>query len=180
MYCLLYCCCSITKSCLTLCNPMNCSMPGFPALQYLPELAQTHVHWVSDAIKPSHPLSPPSPLALSLSQHQVLFQSGSSLHQVAKVMELQHRSFQWIFRVDFLYDWLVWSPCCPRESQESSSTTVPKCQFKSTVGLGRTNFHINQCTTEQKGRLILSLLRFNSIRSPVPGWHSAAYVKQQK
>ena len=97
MYCLLYCCCSITKSCLTLCNPMNWSMPGFPALQYLPELAQTHVHWVSDTIKPSHPLSPPSPLALSLSQHQVLFQSGSSLHQVAKVMELQHRSFQWIF-----------------------------------------------------------------------------------
>ena len=58
MYCLLYCCCSITKSCLTLCNPMNWSMPGFPALQYLPELAQTHVHWVSDTILPSHPLSP--------------------------------------------------------------------------------------------------------------------------
>ena len=123
-------------------------------------------------------LSPPSPLALSLSQHQVLFQSVSSLYQVAKVMELQHRSFQWIFRVDFLYDWLVWSPCCPRESQESSSTTVPKCQLESIVCLGRTNFHINQCTAEQKGRLVLSLLKFNSIRSPVPGVHSAAYVKQ--
>ena len=123
-------------------------------------------------------LSPPSPLALSLSQHQVLFQSVSSLYQVAKVMELQHRSFQWIFRVDFLYDWLVWSPCCPRESQESSSATVPKCQLESIVCLGRTNFHINQCTAEQKGRLVLSLLKFNSIRSPVPGVHSAAYVKQ--
>ena len=125
-------------------------------------------------------LSPSSPLALSLSQHQVLFQSASSLHQVAKVMELQHRSFQWRFRVDFLYDWLVWSPCCPRESQESSSTTVPKCQLESVVCLGRTNFHINQCTAEQKERLVLSLLKYNSIRLPVPGVHSAAYVKQQK
>ena len=136
----------------------------------------------AESVMPSNhlTLSPPSPLALSLCQHQVLFQSVSSLPQVAKVMQLQHRSFQWIFRVDFLYDWLVWSPFCPRESQESSSTTVPKCQLESTICLGRTNFHINQCTAEQKGRLILSLLKSSSIRSPVPGWHSAAYVKQQK
>ena len=64
-------------------------MPGFPILHYLPEFAQTHVHWVSDAIQPSHPLSLPSPPALSLFQHQGLFQWVDSLHQVAKVLELQ-------------------------------------------------------------------------------------------
>ena len=93
---------SVAQSCPTLCDPMDCSTPGFPVHRQLPELAQTHVHWVSDAIWASHPLSPSSPPAFSLSQHQCLFLS--SLHQVAKVLEfqLQHRSFQWIFRVDFL------------------------------------------------------------------------------
>ena len=83
---------------------MNCSMPGFPALQYLPQFAQTHIHWVSDAIQQSHPLSPPSPLGFNLSQYQGLFQWVSSLHQVAKVLELQlqHQSFQWRIRTDFL------------------------------------------------------------------------------
>ena len=68
------------------------------------------------AFQPSHPLLAPSPLALNLSQHQGLFQCISSSHQVAEVLELQlqHRSFQWIFRVDFFWDWLVWS-CCPRQ-----------------------------------------------------------------
>ena len=68
-----YCCCSVTQSCLTLCNPMDSSMPGFPVFYHLLELAQTHVHWVSDAIQPSHPLSSPFPPALSLSQHQGFF-----------------------------------------------------------------------------------------------------------
>jgi len=79
---------------LTLCNPMDCGMSGFPVHHQLLELAQTHVHQVSDAIKPSHPLSFPSP-ALNLSQHQGLFQRVSSSHQVAKVLELQfqHQSF---------------------------------------------------------------------------------------
>ena len=54
-------CFSVSQLCLTLCNPMNCSAPGFPVLHYLPEFAQTHVHWVNDVIQPSHPLSPPSP-----------------------------------------------------------------------------------------------------------------------
>ena len=67
----------------------DCSKPGFPGLHYFPEFAQTHVHWVGDAIQPSHPLSPPSSLVLSLSQHQGLFQWVSSSHQVAKVLELQ-------------------------------------------------------------------------------------------
>ena len=67
------CCCSVSKSCLTICDPMNCSMPGFPVLHYLLEFAQTHVHWVSDAIRPSHPLFPPSPPVFNLSQHQGVF-----------------------------------------------------------------------------------------------------------
>ena len=71
---------SVAQSCLTLCDPMNCSMPGFPVYHQLPELAQTHVHRVSDAIRPSHPLSSPSPPSLNLSQHQGLFQWVSSSH----------------------------------------------------------------------------------------------------
>ena len=72
----LFCCCcqSVAKSCSTFWDPMDCSSPGFPVLHYLLEFAQTHVHWVSDAIQPSHPLSPLSPPAFNLSQHQGLFQ----------------------------------------------------------------------------------------------------------
>ena len=111
----------VFQSCLTLCNPMDYSTPDFHVLHYLPEFAQTHVHWVSDAIQPSHPLSSPSP-AFNLSQHQSLIKWVSSSHQVAKVLELQlqHQSFQCIIRVNFLLFWWVWSPCCPRDSQESS------------------------------------------------------------
>ena len=67
------CCCSVAKSYPNLCNPMNCSTPGFPVLHYLPEFAQTHVHWVGDAIQPSHLLPPFSPFAFDLSQQQGLF-----------------------------------------------------------------------------------------------------------
>ena len=92
-----------TQSYPILCNPMDCSTPGFFALHQLSGLAQTHVHWIRNAIQPPHPLLLPSPPALNLSQHEGLFQWVSSLHQVAKVWELQlHRqSFQWTFRVDF-------------------------------------------------------------------------------
>ena len=76
-------CCSVAQSCPTLCSPMDRSTPGFPVHHHLLELAQTHVHWVGDAIQPSHPLSPPSPPALNLSQHQGLFQWVDSSHQVA-------------------------------------------------------------------------------------------------
>ena len=108
---------------------MDSSMPGLPVHHKLPEYIQTHIHWVGDAIQPSHPLSFPSPLAFNLSQHQGLFKWVSSSYQVAKVLkfQLQHHSFQWIFRTDFLKDGLLWSPCCPRDSQESSPTP----QFKS-------------------------------------------------
>ena len=93
---------SVTQSCPTLCDPMNCSMPGFPVHHQLPESTQTHVHWVGDAIQSSRPLSSPSPPALNPSQHQGLFQWVSSSHQVAKVLEfqLQHQSFQWTLRTD--------------------------------------------------------------------------------
>ena len=67
------CCCSVCQSCLTLCDPMDCSTSGFPVLHYLSELVQTHVHWVSDGIQPSHPLLFPSPPAFNLSQHHGLF-----------------------------------------------------------------------------------------------------------
>ena len=117
-----YCCFSVTKSCLTLCDAMDCSMPGFPVPHYLPRLAQTHVHWVNNAIQSSHPLLPPSPPALNLSQHQGLFQWLSSLHQVAKLQSIRASAsvLPWIFKIDFLSDWLVWSPCCPGNSQETS------------------------------------------------------------
>ena len=77
------CCCSVTQSRPTLCNPMDCSTPGFPVLHYLLEFAQTHAHQVYDAIQPTHPLSPPSTPALNLSQHQGLYQRVSSSYQVA-------------------------------------------------------------------------------------------------
>ena len=82
-------CCSVAQLCSTLCNPMDCSMPGFPVHHYLPEFIQTHVHRVSDAIQPSHPLSSPFPPAFNLSQQQGLFTWVSSSHQVARVLELQ-------------------------------------------------------------------------------------------
>ena len=95
---------SVTQSGPNLCNPMECSTPVFPVHHQLPELVQTHVHQVGDDIQPSHPLSSPSPPTFNLSQHQSLFQSVSSLHQVGKGLEfqLQHQSFQRILRIDFL------------------------------------------------------------------------------
>ena len=102
-----------------------------------PELAQTHVHWVSDAIQPSHPLSSPSPPAFNLSHHQDLCQWLSSSYQVAKVLELQlqHQSFQWTLRTDILQDGLVGSPCSPRDSQEFSPTLHFKSISSSALGL---------------------------------------------
>ena len=102
-------CCSVTRLCLTLCNPMDCSAPGFPVLHSLPEFTQTHVYWVSDAIQPPHPWLPPSPPALNLSQHQsFFFQWVSSLHQRAKVSEFSF-TYIYIFQTVFCYKLLeVW------------------------------------------------------------------------
>ena len=80
---------SVTQSCPTLCDPMNCSTPGFPVHHQLPESTQTHAHQVGDAIQPSHPLSSPSPPAPNPYQHQSLFQWVNSSHEVTKVLEFQ-------------------------------------------------------------------------------------------
>ena len=100
---------SATQSCLTLCNPMNCSTPGLPVHHHqLSEPTQTHVHWVGDAIQPSHPLSSPSPPALNLSQHQGLFKWVSS-HPVAKVWSFSFSispSNEHPGLISFRMDWL--------------------------------------------------------------------------
>ena len=120
---------SVAQSCLTIHNPMNHSTPGLPVHHHLPELTQTHVHRVGDAIQPSHPRSSPSPPAPNPSQHQGLFQWVNSSHEVAKVLEFQpqHHSFQRDPRADLLQNGLVGCPCSPRDSRESSPTP----QFKS-------------------------------------------------
>ena len=120
---------SVTQSCPTICSPMILSTPGHPVHHQLPEFTQTHVHRVSDAIQPSHPLSSPSPPAPNPSKRQSLFQWVNSSHEVAKV-----RSFGFsiipskeIPGLISLQNGLVGSPCSPRDSQESSPTP----QFKS-------------------------------------------------
>ena len=124
---------SVRQSCLTLCDPMDYSMPGLPVHHQLPEFIQTHVHWVGDAIQPSHPLSASSLLTFNLSQHQGLFKWVSSLHQVAKVLEcqLQHQSFQWTPRTDFFpLGWTGWISLQSKGlSRVFSNTTVQKHQF---------------------------------------------------
>ena len=129
----------VAQSCPTLYNLMNCSMLGLPVHHQLPEFTQTHVHRVGDAIQPSHPLSSPSPPAPNPSQHQSLFQWVISSHEVAKVLEfqLQHQSFQWTPRTDFVWNGLVGSHCSPRDSQESSPTP----QFKSINSLALSFLH---------------------------------------
>ena len=136
---------SVAQLCLTLCDPMNCSTPGLPVHHQLPEFTQTHVQRVSDASQPSHPLSSPSPPAPNPSQHQSLFQSVNSSHEVAKVLEfqLQCHSFQRNPRADLLQNGLVGSPCSPRDSQESSPTP----QFKSIKSSGLSFLHSTTLTS---------------------------------
>ena len=135
---------SVAQSCLTLCH-MNRSTPGLPVHHQLPESTQTHVHWVGDAIQPSHPLSSVSLPALNLSQHQGPFKWVSFPHQVAKVLEfqLQHQSLQWTPRTNLLYDGLVGSPCSPRDSQESSPTPQFKSINSSALRFLQSNSHIH-------------------------------------
>ena len=130
---------SVIQSCPILCDPMNRGTPGLPVHHQLLESTQTHVHWVDDAIQPSHPLSSPSPPAPNFSQHQGLFQWVSFSHQVAKVLEfqLQHQSFQWTPRTDLPCDGLVGFPCSPRDSQESPPTPP----FKSINSLALSFLH---------------------------------------
>ena len=122
---------SVTQSCLTLCDPIDVSTPGFPVHHQLLELAQTHVHRVGDAIQPSHPLLSPSPPAFNLSQHQGLFQWVSSSHQVANVLELQlqHQpSNEYSGLISFGWTGMI-SLQSKELSRVFSNTTVQKHQF---------------------------------------------------
>ena len=114
---------SVTQSCPTLCNAMDCSTPGLPVHHQLPEFTQAHVHWVSDAIPPSHPLLSASSPTFNLSQHQSLSQWVSSLYQVAKVLVSASTSVLLMNIQDwFPLGWTGWISLCPRDSQESSPT----------------------------------------------------------
>ena len=100
---------SVTQSCPTLCDSMDCNTPGLSVNHQIPEFTQTLLHWVNDAIQPLHPLSTPSPPAFNLSQHQGLFKWVSSSHQVAKVLELQLQispSNEYSGLISFRMDWL--------------------------------------------------------------------------
>ena len=109
---------------------MNCSTPGLPVHHQIPEFTQTHVHWVSDAIQPSHPLSSPSPPAANPSQHKSLFQWAISLHEVAIILELQlqHHSLQRNPRADHLQNGLVGFPCNPRDFQNCPNLQITHLQ----------------------------------------------------
>ena len=143
------CCCSITKSCLMLCNTMNCSMPT--VLHYLPEPAQTHAHRVSDAIQPSHPLLFPSPPAFSLSQHQGLFKWVSSSQRWPKYWSF---SFS-ISPSKKTQDWspLEWTGWISLKSKGLSrvfsNTTVWKHQFFGAQLSSQSNSHIHTWPLEK-------------------------------
>ena len=141
---------SVTQLSLTLCDPMNRSMPGLPLNHKLPELTQTHAHQVGDAIQPSHPLLSPSP-APNPSQHQGLFQWVNSSPEVAKVLEfqLQHQSFQWTPRTYLLQDGLVGSPWSPTDSEESSPTPQFKGINFSALSFLQSNSHIHTWPLEK-------------------------------
>ena len=137
-------CCSVTNLCLTLCNPMNFSTPGFPVLHCLLEFAQTHVLWISDAIQLSHPLSPPSAPAFNLSQHQGLFQWVGSLYHVPTIRASGSGS---TFSMQF-QDWFplgligLISLLSKGFSMVFSSITIQKYQFFSSQPSLESSSHI--------------------------------------
>ena len=136
---------SVAQSCPILCHPMDCSMPGFPVHYQLPELTQTHVHWLGDAIQPSHPLSSPSPPAFNISQHQGIFQWVSSSHQVAKVFWVSASAS--VFPMN-TQDWfpLGWTGLIlqsKRFSRVFSNDIVQKHQFFGTQPFLESNSHIH-------------------------------------
>ena len=143
---------SVAQSCPTLCDPMDWNMPGFHAYHQLPELTQTHVHRVGDAIQPSPPLSSPSPPALNLSQHQGLVKWVSSSHQVAKILEFQ---LQHELLAMNIQDWFPWglTGLMPLQSKGPSrifsNTTVQKHQFLSAQLSLWSNSHIHTWLLEK-------------------------------
>ena len=141
---------SVAQSCPTLCDPVDCSTPGFPVHHQLLELAQTHVHWVSDAFQLFHPLSSPSPPAFSLYQHQGLFQWVSSSHQVAKVGASALASALPIKIQDWSpLEWTGWISLQSKGlSNVLSNTTIQKHQFFGVHLSLQSNSHINFSSTE--------------------------------
>ena len=143
---------SVAQSCPTLCNPINCSIPGHPVHHQLPEFTQTHVHRLSNAIQPSHPLSSPSPPAPNPSQHQSLFQWVNFSHEVAKVLQfqLQHHSFQRTPRTGLLLEWTGWISLQSKGlSRVFSNTTVQKHQFFGTQLSSQSNSHVHTWPLEK-------------------------------
>ena len=144
---------SVDQSCPTLCDPMDRSTPGLPVYHQLPEFTQTHVHWVGDAIQPSHPLSSPSPPAFSLSQHQDLFKWVSSSHQMAKVLRVSVSAS--VFPMN-IQDWFPlgrtgWiSSQSKRLARVFSKTVVQKCQFFGAQLSSQSNFHIHTWLLEKQ------------------------------
>ena len=142
-------CCSVTQLCPTLCEPMDCSTPGFPVLHHLLELAQTHVHWVSDAIQPSRPLSPPSPPPLNLSEHQGLFQWVSS-SQLPKYWNFSFNirpSNEYSGLIYFRMDWLDFFAV--QGTLKSLQHHIQKHQFFSTQLSLYSNSHIHTWLLEK-------------------------------
>ena len=119
---------SAAQSWPTLSNLMDCSTPGLPVHHQLAEFVQTHVHWMGDAIQPSHPLSSPSPPTLNLSQHQGLFQWVGASHEVVTVLALQHQTFQWILLPYFL----LMKDRTPIQQTSNSSLSWPSLPFAAT------------------------------------------------
>ena len=139
------CLCSISQSCLTLCDPTDCSTPGFPVLHHLLELVQTDVHWVSDAV--NHLVL--CYLLLLLPSVFPSIPRVNSSHQVAKVLELQPQFFQWIFWIDLFLGLTGWSPFCPRDFQESSPTPQLRHQFFNAQPSLWSNSHIHTWLLEK-------------------------------
>ena len=135
---------SVAQSCLTLCHPMNCSMPSLPVHHKLLEFTQTHTHWVGDAIQPSHPLSSPSPPAPNPSHHQGLSQWVNSSHEVAKVLKFQLQHVLPMNTQDLPSSgWIGWISLQPRGlSRVFSNTTVQKHQLFGTKLSSQSNSHI--------------------------------------
>ena len=138
------CCCSVSKSCLILCNPMNCSIPGFPGLHYLPEFAQTHVHWVSDAIQPSQSsvtsfsFCPQSFLASeSFPMSKLLTSGGQSIGASASVLPM---NIQCLFPLELIN---LISFLCKGLSRVFSSITVRRHQFFRVQLSLRSNSHFH-------------------------------------
>ena len=143
---------SVAQSCLTLCTSMDCGTPGLPVHYQLPEFTQTHIHWFSDAIQPSHPLSSPSPPAFSLSQHQGLFQWVISLHQMAEVLRVSASASLLPMSIQ---DWFPLG-CTGWISLQSkglwrvfSNTTVQKHQFFGAQLSSQSNSHIHTWPLEK-------------------------------